>query len=450
MKTQLLYREEEEIPVFENESSRPEDDIRWRLAVRVAESPNFASAPLLAKFLLFVCERTIANRTEDLTERNIGIVVFKRRPDFKTSEDNIVRTYARQLRQRLDRYFEEHELDEPLRILVPRGKYCAVFEERIALPRLVTKSFPEKSESEKGALAIAPMPAGSEPEETPSRRRGVWAAVLVLGLLLAGIAGGSVWTLQRAAAAEAAGPVWKEIFQPSMETMIVSADSGLVVLEEFSGKPATLEEYSDGSYFTQFDHNGTEEERKLQRLSRERYTGVPDVNAAVAMTSLPEARKTHVLVRNARAVHVEDMKGVNLILLGSAYSTPWVTLYEPQMNFRFRFDQTVYSSYFLNNRPQPGEPEIYRNGSTSPPYSTYAVIGFLPNIDGSGRVLAIEGLTTAGTEAAYGFLLHGEIGAFLKTVPRDANGLRPFEILLKTTSVSSSASTVEIVAKRVY
>jgi hypothetical protein len=78
------------------------------------------------------------------------------------------------------------------------------------------------------------------------------------------------------------------------------------------------------------------------------------------------------------------------------------------------------------------------------------VIGFLPNIDGSGRVLAIEGLTTAGTEAAYGFLLHGEIGAFLKTVPRDANGLRPFEILLKTTSVSSSASTVEIVAKRVY
>jgi hypothetical protein len=277
----------------------------------------------------------------------------------------------------------------------------------------------------------------------------VWAAVLLL-LLLAGIAGARVWTLQRAAAAEVAEPIWKEIFQPSTETMIVSADSGLVMLEELSGKPATLEEYSDGSYFTQFDRNGTEEERKLQRLSRERYTGVPDVNAAVAMTALPEARKTHVLVRNARALHVEDMKGINLILLGSAYSTPWVTLYEPQMNFRFRFDQTVYSSYFLNNRPLPGEPEIYRNGSTSPPYSTYAVIGFLPNIDGAGRVLAIEGLTTAGTEAAYGFLLHGEIGAFLKTVPRDANGLRPFEILLKTTSVSSSASTVEIVAKRVY
>jgi hypothetical protein len=448
MNTQLLYREEE-IPIFENESSLPEDDIRWRLAVRVAESPTFASAPLLAKFLLFVCERTIANRTEDLTERNIGIVVFKRRPDFKTSEDNIVRTYARQLRQRLDRYFEEHERDEPLRILVPRGRYCAVFEERIDRPQLVTKSLPEKSEPEKSAPVVMISSAAGEIEAAPPTRRGVWAAVLLL-LLLAGIAGARVWTLQRAAAAEVAEPIWKEIFQPSTETMIVSADSGLVMLEELSGKPATLEEYSDGSYFTQFDRNGTEEERKLQRLSRERYTGVPDVNAAVAMTALPEARKTHVLVRNARALHVEDMKGINLILLGSAYSTPWVTLYEPQMNFRFRFDQTVYSSYFLNNRPLPGEPEIYRNGSTSPPYSTYAVIGFLPNIDGAGRVLAIEGLTTAGTEAAYGFLLHGEIGAFLKTVPRDANGLRPFEILLKTTSVSSSASTVEIVAKRVY
>jgi hypothetical protein len=425
------------------EAARLREDPRWQLALRIAESPTFASAPLLAGFLLFVCERTIVNRTEDLSERNIGVVVFHRRPDFKTSEDNIVRTYARQLRQRLDRYFEEHELDEPLRITVPRGASCAVFEERLIVSPVVVEGPAGQSQPVRSEL-----PASGN---APSRPLSYWLLLALLPPLLIAAATSVRWYLgHRTTSISMGHALWAELFAPSMTTTIVSADSGLVVMEELTGRMATLEQYGDGGYFAQFDQASTDEERKLQRLSRERYTGIPDIDAAVALTSLPEAHDAHIALRNARALHVEDLKGGNMILLGSSYSTPWVALYEPQMNFRFRFDQSVYSSSFLNMHPVQGEKAAYSNSSTALPFETYAVIAYLPNLDGAGKVLLIEGLTTAGTEAAAELLLHGDIDSFLKTVPRDSRGLRPFELLVKTTSISSNASTITIVSKRIY
>lgn len=425
------------------------EDPRWQLAQRVAESPSFASAPLLARFLLFACERTLTSRTDELTERNIGVIVFHRRPDFKTSEDNIVRTYARQLRQRLERYFDEQEPDAPLRIAVPRGGYCAVFEPRVSADESALAAGTAIEAATTAAAVSVPVSA-DQPSAPPAVRPLVlWiaAAVVAVALLVMGLRG---YLAHRAAAAQPGHALWAELFTPSANTTIVSADSGLVVLEELSGNIATLEQYGDGSYFAQFDQAGTEEQRKLQRLSRERYTGLPDIETAVALTSLPEAREGHVQLRNARALHLEDLKDGNVIFMGSSYSTPWVALYEPKLNFRFRFDQTIYSSAFVNVHPQPGEQPIYRNSSTDLPFETYADIAYLPTLDGSGKALLIAGLTTAGTEAASELLLHGDIDAFLKTVPRDAHGLRPFELLVKTTSISSNASSVEIVAKRYY
>ena len=156
------------------------------------------------------------------------------------------------------------------------------------------------------------------------------------------------------------------------------------------------------------------------------------------------------IVRNARAFSIDDMKDANLILTGSAYSTPWVTLFEPKMNFVLSADSSIYGSSYLNKNPLPGESKSYSNSSTAPPYSTYAVIAFLPGLSGTGKVLITEGLTTAGSEAAANFLLHGWIASFLKTVPRDQHGLRPFELLLRTKSLDSSSSSPEIVAKRIY
>jgi hypothetical protein len=418
-------------------------DFRWRLAIRVAESSPFANAPLLSKFLLYVCDCTLSNRTEDLTERNIGIVVFQRRPDYKTSEDNIVRSYVRQLRQRLDRYFDEQGSNEPWRIVIPKGGYCADFVERSDVGRANIPISVRPQE---------PLEQTFSPvEETRARAklaRNHIAWIVLASLLVGSLVG--VWGATYFSLSSAAHAIWTEIFTPSSVTYIVTADSGLATLQELTGKHATLQQYVDGTYFAQFDKSDTPDDLRLERLSREHLTGVPDVDTAAGIMGLPEVRGKSVILRNARALSVDDVKDANLILIGSVYSTPWVSLFQPKMNFTVDVDGSVYSSSVINKHPLPGEATHYFNGSTTPPYSTYAVVAFLPSLSGTGRVLLIEGLTTAGTEAASGFLLHGEIASFLKTVPKDKSGLRPFELLLKTTSLDSSSSSTEIVTRRIY
>jgi hypothetical protein len=102
-------------------------DTRWQLAQRIATSKSFAKSGFLLKFLLYVCERELTGRADEISEQQIGVHVFGRRPDYNPGEDNIVRSYARQLRQRLDLYFEEDGQQEKLRITIPRGGYVPVF-----------------------------------------------------------------------------------------------------------------------------------------------------------------------------------------------------------------------------------------------------------------------------------------------------------------------------------
>src|SRR5262245_38475111 len=100
---------------------------RWQLAQRIVVSPSFAKSVLLSRFLLYVCEREITGKISEITEHQIGVHVFGRRPGYHPGEDNIVRNYARQLRVRLDQYFQDEGREEELRLTIPRGKYVPVF-----------------------------------------------------------------------------------------------------------------------------------------------------------------------------------------------------------------------------------------------------------------------------------------------------------------------------------
>ena len=78
-------------------------------------------------FLLYVVAETLEGREAEITEHQIGVQVFDRRPGYSTVEDNIVRNYARQLRRRLAEHFAGEGGSEPLRIDIPLGAYVPVF-----------------------------------------------------------------------------------------------------------------------------------------------------------------------------------------------------------------------------------------------------------------------------------------------------------------------------------
>jgi hypothetical protein len=108
----------------------PAVDERWGLIHRVLRNPAFIRSPRLSEFLLYVCERAIDGRTDEISEQQIGVQVFKRAPGYNPNDDSIVRSHARLLRQRLDLYFEEEGKEEQVRIHIPKGRYVPLFEHR--------------------------------------------------------------------------------------------------------------------------------------------------------------------------------------------------------------------------------------------------------------------------------------------------------------------------------
>jgi hypothetical protein len=104
-----------------------EDDPRWTLAQRVVAGSHFARSLLLSKFLLYVVAETLEGRESEITEHQIGMQVFDRRPGYSTVEDNIVRNYARQLRRRLAAHFAGEGSAETMRIDIPLGAYVPIF-----------------------------------------------------------------------------------------------------------------------------------------------------------------------------------------------------------------------------------------------------------------------------------------------------------------------------------
>jgi hypothetical protein len=104
-----------------------EDDPRWHLAQRIVDSPQFCKSPRLSQFLLYIVAKTIAGRQNEVTEQQIGVHVFGRPHGYRTVDDNIVRSYARQLRKRLTKYFASDGIDHEIRIEIPLGSYLPAF-----------------------------------------------------------------------------------------------------------------------------------------------------------------------------------------------------------------------------------------------------------------------------------------------------------------------------------
>ena len=186
---------------------RPADDECRSLVARILASREFQRASRLRAFLTYVVERKLAGAPEEVTEVLIGHRVFGRPVSYSPGEDSIVRTEARTLRQRLERYFAAEGADEPVILEIPRGGYLPVFRQRseAAAPTPV---------AEPRAIAGAPTRHGL------SRRQ--WLGLGASAATLSGI-GLRAWRRTPAAAGGAAGAA------PSADIHLESSDPRLTL-----------------------------------------------------------------------------------------------------------------------------------------------------------------------------------------------------------------------------
>ena len=111
----------------------------------------------------------------------------------------------------------------------------------------------------------------------------------------------------------------------------------------------------------------------------------------------------------------------------------------------------VDQSYVWDGRPIGAEQKQYLNGTGQMANHTYGVIDYLPNLDGNGHVLIIQGLNMAATQAAADTLFNSDaMKPILQQAARSNGSLRPFELLIKTSSIGATDPSLQIIATRFY
>lgn len=485
-------------------ASNPMPDPRWELAERVLTAPLFEKSPRLRSFLRFICEQELAGRRLSINEHEIGVHVFGRPAAYNPGEDSIVRSQARFLRQRLEEYFRTAGQDEPVRIVIPKGSYVPVFEPNAPAPPYRNLAEPMRAggpiaESNASGLQAAVFAetagggtqgsaamtgssltaatdratqsgtqtytaaanGGPEAQSTGSvisepavRRRGfllglivgVVIAVMAIALLfvltpgvpaklLPGIANGA------ASQSTPEQRFWKAIFDPHRATVVVPADSTLILIEEMTRKPVTLQGYLTRDYLSRMplaEATGSAPSLTAMDLATSHYTSMADLNLVSRLSTVPELSAAHVEIRSARELSISDAKEDNLVLIGGPRANPWVELFANRMNFYVDYDWATHTNTVINKAPRSGEMPLYAETSSDPAHRVYGLIAFQPSLDHEGDALLVAGTSSAGTQSAADFLLNGRIfGAFLRSIERSDRTIPHFEILLEARSLGA-------------
>jgi hypothetical protein len=426
-------------------NSAHENAAEWRAAVKaVLESRTFAKSNKLALFLNYICTQTIEGKAKEINEQQIGIHVFGRSPLYTASDDSIVRTQARLLRQRLEEYFE-HEAPHSLWIItIPKGGYIPLFEARPG------------TQAEGSASAIAESPRAASPEqaadhapriesaEAPSARQ-FWKIACWLGALTLILAAVYLWQAEFRPVI-ASDVLWSSFFHGGRRVLIVPSDDALVLYEEQTQMTVPLSDYLSGSYLNMGNPNpSTSLPLTSQWFAAHQYTSTADLKLAMRLARLQEARDAKIETRYARGLQIDDLKGANVILIGGLGANPWIGLFGERLAFEVNYDWKNHQGYVLNRRPQPGDAASYRDRVVDNTQHSYGVLAYLPGIEDEGEALLFEGTGMAGTESASDFPFNSpafrtfasQIGANRQRVPY-------FEALLETTSVGGNAPEVHV------
>jgi hypothetical protein len=417
-----------------------ETDPRWQLVQRIVASQHFLKSARLQEFLLYVCRSALEDRSSEISEQRIGERVFQRPPAYNPNEDNIVRSHARLLRQKLQAYFDSEGNTEPLILTIPKGGYSPEFVER----------------AQPGAL---PATAGS-----PAHADERWGTPPVRGLLV--VTGALVvavvvlaWLLieskqQRAQSVTFARPpalnaLWSQFFGESVTTTVIIPDATAAMLQEATKQPIDLATYLRRS-FNPENKKLREIESTLKGFSIRRYTTFDGVSAAVKIAQLADQFRGRVVVRYARDMTLRDFSPGNVVLIGRPSTNPWSEMFESKLNFRFYSDLQSDIPICRNRAPQPGEQAEYPPVEEGAKRTVYAAVAFVRNLNDGGNVLIIAGSSSGAQEIAAEFVTNEKLlNAFANRILKGRNRLPHFEILIRTITLAGVAQEPEIIAYRV-
>jgi len=435
------------------------DDAKWALIDRILQSKSFCKAQRPSDFLLYICRKALSGQTSDLSEQDIGENVFTRKEGFDPGLDNIVRVTARRVRQKLEEFYAAEGQAESMILSVPVGGYIPRFELRHPLmfdPVIEHEAVPSPGPvicPEPVTQTVAPLSAAEEHRIAAAKPSGVpliriAVAVAAIAVILGGV---SAWRyrMHEAELDLPANAMWSTLFAPSRRSIFVPGDSALVLFENHTHRPVALGDYISKRYLAEIPA-GSQYPADVEREEAERpYNSVVDVRFVAQIARLPEAVKAVDIVL-PRDLSLEDLKESDVILSGAREANPWVQMFQDSLDFAIVDRQQGNNYTVVNRHPSTGEPQTYSYAGNDPAHVAYAIVAYMPNLSGQGRVLLLQGTTMAGTEAAMDFVLDRDgLNRFLASHTQHRQ-VQSFQVLLETTNINGSSPKSRILSYRFH
>lgn len=413
---------------------------------RILGSRHFAKAPLLSSFLTYICTRALEDKTVRISETEIGINVFNRSADFDPREDNIVRTYARHLRKRLQEYYATDGQHDPLCVDIPKGGYVPVFTIKPPAAEEIEFNLDAKPSVESTKERHPPF------DHPPQQGRWkLWSLALLSLAIYSFLLCWFTWHVTKPQPQPAQSSqlhfLWNELFSSARDTFVVPSDISFVILQQANHRTFSLAEYLDW-----FSAEAPADHLAMSYLKDKTYTSVLNLNVVSSLQRLPEIIRDRFILRAAKNIRLDDLRDGNAILLGSNFSNPWDELFNKSLNFQFVNHPESDRYWIANHHPATGEQALYEAKTSDDAHQTYAVIAFRPNLDHTGHVLLLQGIDAAGTQAAADMLFGGAALQALLHTAVTAQGLRGFEILIEASSLDADShpTSAHILATRFY
>jgi hypothetical protein len=414
-----------------------EGDSRWELVQRIVGSQQFLKSGRLQDFLLYVCRCALEDRGDEISEQRIGERVFQRSPDYNPNEDNIVRSQARLLRQKLDAYFASEGEHEAVILRIPKGGYAPEFVER---------------RRESPVDAAQSLPAVDSEWRKPVVRvlltavMALAAAVIVMAWLLASA---KESTSQSAPPSSAVDALWSQMFSENLATTVIVPDHTFAMVQEVSKQHVDLATYLRRS--TRPDHENLRQmEKNMRGFSIRRYTTFDGASIAVRVSQLSGQFRSKVTVRYARDMTLREFSPGNVVLIGRPLSNLWNELFESRVNFRFYSDLQRDIVICQNRSPQAEEQSEYLPIDEGAKRTVYASAVFLPNLNNSGNVLIIAGSSSGAQDIAAEFITNENLFNGFASKVRQGDGRLPyFEVLIRTITLAGVAQEPEVLAYRI-
>jgi hypothetical protein len=431
------------IPRTEAERNAIRNELRRMLADRL-----FRNSSRYPQLLQYLVEETLDGREAHLKERNLGVAVFSRAPDYDTNQDTIVRLTAGEIRKRIAQFYHQSEEATTVQIDLRPGSYVPVFR------RLSTGKPPSGAEiqptsgladslSEKHANSplneqqvIAPPATAGEasatPPPKPTRRpglrgflsprkwlwRGAVALLLASSLVLAG------WYQNRAALAPDR-QLWAPFLADPGQVHLVVADLSATASQPNQQQPSP-------------------DLAALLRMGE--IVNYRDILAQTEIVAfLARHNKPLSLVLSTRATYPELQRSPSVLIGG--LDNLWTMRVTNNLRFHFVYRGTP-NTFFIEDRQHPelGGWGVDLSLPVDRATEDYAIVARVFDQTTGQPVIIVAGLGANGTNAAAQFLLDPARAAELAAhAPRDWRRLN-MEAVLHTQILDNHAGPPHLVS----